>query len=67
MSMPNYSNKNLLKYKHEKPKQPQLCWYEPVPRKYGKESNEVTEEADSPKVGEDKKKFVQQVLGRALN
>ena len=66
ISMPNYVHKNLVKYKHEKPKRPQFCPYKPAPRKYGKEENEVTEEADSPKVGEDKKKFVQQVLGSFL-
>ena len=37
--------------------------YEPAPKKYGRESNEVTEEPESPSVDDEKKKYVQQVVG----
>ena len=32
ISMPNYVHKNLVKYKHEAPRKPQHCPYEPAPR-----------------------------------
>ena len=63
ISMPNYVHKNLVKYKHEPPRKPQHCPYEPAPKKYRRESNEVTEEPESPSVDGEKKKYVQQVLG----
>ena len=37
--------------------------YEPAPKKYGRESNEVTEEPESPSVDDEKKTYVQQVVG----
>ena len=55
ISMPNYVHKNLVKYKHEAPRKPQHCPYEPAPKKYGKESNEVTEEPESLCVNDEKK------------
>ena len=66
IAMPNYVNKNLTKYKHKKPKRPQYSPYEPAPRNYGKQSNQKLDEEESPPVGEDKKKFIQQVLGSFL-
>ena len=66
ISMPNYVQKNLTKYKHEKPRRPQYCPYEPAPKKYGKAASEATDEEESPAVGEADKKFIQQVLGSFL-
>ena len=63
ISMPNYVHKNLVKYGHEKLRKPQHCPYEPAPNKHGKESNEITEEPESPRVNNEKKKYVQQVVG----
>ena len=62
-SMPNYLHKKMVKYGHEKPRKPQHCPYEPAPKKYGKESNEITEEPESPRVNNEKKKYAQQVVG----
>ena len=61
ISMPKYVQKNLVKYKHEKPKRPQHCPYEPAPRKYGKEAAEDVDEEESPAVGEKDNKYIQQV------
>ena len=63
ISMPNYVHKNLVRYKPQAPRKPQHCPYQPAPKKYGKESNEVTEEPESPCVNDEKKKYVQQVIG----
>ena len=63
ISMPNYIQKNLVKYGHKKPRKPQHYPYEPAPKKYRKESNEITEEPESPRVNNEKKKYVQQVVG----
>ena len=61
--MPNYVHKNLIKYGHEKPRKPQHCPYEPAPKTYRKESNEITEEPESPRESNEKKKYIQQVVG----
>ena len=63
ISMPNYVHKNLVKYKHDIPRKLQHCPYEPAPRKYGRESDEIAETPESPQVSEEKKKYVQQVVG----
>ena len=54
---------NLEKYKHKRLARLQYYPYKLAPRKYGKESNEVEELKDSPQVGKQEKKLVQQVLG----
>ena len=66
IAMPNYVNKNLIKYKREKPRRKQYSPYEPAPRNYGKQSNTTSDEEESPAVGEDKKKFIQKVMGSFL-
>ena len=64
--MSNYVQEKLVKCKHEKPKRPQYCPYEPAPKKYGKAASEATDEEESPAVGDADKKFIQQVLGSFL-
>ena len=55
--MPNYVQKNLIKYKHEKPKRPQHCPYEPALRRSGKAASETMDEKKSLAVNDyDKKK-----------
>ena len=41
IAMPNYVQKQLIKYQHQKPKRPQHCPYQPNPIFYGKRSDEI--------------------------
>ena len=64
ISMPNYAHKTPVKYKHEPPRRPHHCPYDLSPKKYGRESNEVTELPESPRVHRWREnKYVQQVVG----
>ena len=64
--MPKYVQKNLIKYKHEKPKRPQHCSYKPAPRRYAKAASEVVGKENSPAVNDADKKYIKQVLGSFL-
>ena len=65
--MPNYVHKQLLRYyKQEPPKRPQDCPYEPNPIKYGKNSDKLEPEEQSPFLGKADKKYIQQVIGSFL-
>ena len=44
ISMPNYTHKDLVEYKHKYPTCTQNCPYASTPVRYGKESNVVTHE-----------------------
>ena len=66
LSMPGCVEKQLTKYRHKAPKRKQYCPYEPNPIKYGKQSNEIKQEPESPAVGDEKKKYIQQVIGSFL-
>ena len=61
--MPNYFQKQLLKYKWNPPKRPQYCPFNPAPVNYGKKSNIIIPEPDSPKLGKAGKTYIQQVIG----
>ena len=50
LSMPNYVQKQLVKYKRAKPKRPQFCPFEPNPINYGKKSDIIVPTPDSPKL-----------------
>ena len=63
LSMPNYVQKQLDRYGWKKPKRPQDCPYEPAPIKYGKKSDELVHKKESPPLGKDEQKFIQQVIG----
>merc|ERR1712051_831310 len=56
ISMPNYVHKTLIKYDHKTPKRHQSCSYEPEPIKYGRDSQKITHEEESPTFPEKEKK-----------
>ena len=64
--MPNYVHKQLIKYKWAKPKRPQFCHFESNPIRYGKQSDQVVEEPESPPLDKKVEKIVQQVIGSFL-
>ena len=64
--MPGYVEKQLTKYRHKAPKRKQYCPYEPNPIKYGKQSNEIKQEPESPALGKEEKKYIHQVIGSFL-
>jgi hypothetical protein len=66
ISMPNYVQKKLTEYNHPAPTRAQHCPYQPNPIKYGKNSDEIIQETDSPLLDKEGKKYVQQVLGSFL-
>ena len=66
ISMPKYVHKQLLRYAHSPPRRKQYCPYEPNPIRYGKQSDDIEPEEDSPEIDDDGKKFVQQVVGSFL-
>ena len=59
--MPNYVYRNLIKYKHEPQKRPQHFPYKPSPKMFGKNSNKITDNEESPSVGDTEKLYIQQV------
>ena len=66
ISMPNYLHKQLIRYKPDPPRQPQYSPYEPKPIHYGKRSDNILVEPDSPLLGQADKKYIQQVVGSFL-
>ena len=65
--MPNYVAKKLTEYGYKPYKCQQYCPYEPNPIRYGKNSDNIVHEEESPPLNDKDKKFVQQVLGSFLN
>ena len=59
IAMPKYVQKQLLKYKWRTPKRPQYCPYSPAPVNYGKKSDIIIEEPDSPPLDAAGKKYIQ--------
>lgn len=66
ISMPNYVQKQLLKYKWNPPKQPQFSPFNPVPINYCKKLNIIIPEPDSSPLTKDVKTYTQQVVGSFL-
>ena len=64
--MPGYTMKQLIRYTHEKPRRPQHCPYSPNPIKYGAKTQEPLPIDDSPLLGKDNIKYIQQVVGSFL-
>ena len=64
--LPNYVQKQLLKYKWNPPKRPQYCPFNPAPVNYGKKSNIIIPEPDSPPLSKEGKTYIQQVVGSFL-
>ena len=59
ISMPNYVHKQLIRYKPDPPRRPQFSPYEPKPIHYGKRSDDILVEPDSPLLGQADKKYIQ--------
>ena len=64
--MPNYIQKQLLKYKWNPPKRPHFCPFNPAPINYGKKLNIIIPEPDSPPLTKDDETYIQQVVGSFL-
>ena len=64
--MPKYVHKQLLRYVHRPPRQKHYCPYEQTPIQYGKRSDNIEPEPESPELDKDGKTFVQQVVGSFL-
>jgi hypothetical protein len=62
IAMPAYIAKQLLRYEHPNPTEPQHCPYNPNPIKYGQD-NQATDPIDtSPKLNKANKKCIQQIV-----
>ena len=66
ISMPNYVHKQLIRYKPDPPERPQYSPYEPKPIHYGKRSDDILVEPDSPLLGQADKKYIQKVVSSFL-
>ena len=66
ISMPNYVHKQLVRYRRKQSKHKQHCPYQPKPIQYGKNSNLIKPEEDSPPVGKEDEKYIRQVVGSFL-
>ena len=66
ISMLKYVHKQLLRYAHRPPRRKQYCPFEPNPLRYGKQSDEIVPEEESPELDKAGKTFVQQVVGSLL-
>ena len=61
ISMPNYVHKQLIRYKPDPPRRPQYSPYEPKSIHYGKRSDDILVEPDSPLLGQADRKYTQLV------
>ena len=66
LSMPGYVAKALRQFGHVKPKQPQHSPYPCAPIDYGAKRQYATEASSAPPVSKQKKKWIQQVVGKFL-
>ena len=63
---PGYIKKALKKYAHDAPSKPQHAPYPVTPRKYGTAAQDPQTPDESPAVGDDDKRRIQQVVGTIL-
>ena len=66
LSMPDYIPDALKRFKHMKPKQPQLSPHPHTIPQYGQKTQYAKEEIEEPEVSAEMKTYVQQVLGTFL-
>ena len=64
--MPGYIKKVLQRYKHPHPSKPRHAPHPAPPWKYGKAAQEPLPKDDSPRVSDDERTRVQQVVGAIL-
>jgi hypothetical protein len=65
--MPKYVQKKLMEYCYKPSTHLQSRPCQPNPITYGKNSDEIVHEIESPPLNANGKKYVQQVLGSCLN
>jgi len=58
ISMPNYVQKQLVRYRWQESHQKQFCLFKPAPLNYGRNSDELINEPESPAVGKEDKKYI---------
>ena len=61
--MPGYVDKVCLRFKHELPQKPQHSPYKAAPKVYGVAAQNTIPDNESPKLDEERRKVVQQVIG----
>ncbi len=66
ISMPGYIIKQLQKYKHASPPQPQHCPYSPEPKRYGNNAQRPLPKDTFPPLSKEDITHVQQVIGSIL-
>jgi hypothetical protein len=66
ISMPGYTKRQLLKYKHVVAPRPQHCPYSPEPRKYGSTAQAPLPPDTTRKLDKDEIKKIQQIVGSIL-
>ena len=66
LSMPEYISSALKRFKHDRPDKVQHQPHAHTPPSYGAKVQYAKEESDEPELDNDKKKFIQQVLGTFL-
>ena len=64
--MPNYVQKQLVKYRHNAPKRPQYCSYEPAAVQYGRKFQEIPVKEENKLLDNEGTLCVQQVVGTFL-
>jgi hypothetical protein len=64
--MPGYVQEQLIKYNHPKPKTPHHCPWEPSPKKFGKQAQDLPPPDVSPPLNGKQKKLIQKIVGNFL-
>jgi len=64
--MPNYVQKQLVRYRQRESHQKQLCPFQPAPINYGWNSDELKNELESRAVGKEDETYIRQVVGSFL-
>jgi len=66
ISMPNYVQKQLVRYRRRNSHRKQFCPFQPAPINYGRNSDELINEPESPAVGKEDEKYIRGVVGSFL-
>jgi hypothetical protein len=64
--MPNYVQKQLVRYRRRNFHRKQFCPFQPAPINYGQNSDELINEPESPAVGKENEKYIRGVVGSFL-
>ena len=66
ISMPNYVQKQLVRYRWRTSHRKQFCPFQPAPINYGRNSDELINEPESPAVGKEDEPYIRGVVGSFL-